>query len=116
VQGQAIAFAYGNNSTRFQTITNSLFFLGLFLDILGACIAYVGVIQLNQVNEVVVWRASKVLAINEIFDRDNGRGSSDPNRLLRCFANFWKRCSCTPWTIFVLGPNFMVLGRCSGWG
>jgi hypothetical protein len=82
VQGQAIAFAYGNNSTRFQTIMNSLFFLGLFLDILGACIAYVlGVIQLNQVNELVVWRASKLLAINEIFDRDNGRGSSDPNRI-----------------------------------
>jgi predicted kinase len=39
VQAQVITYAYQNNSTALEVTINAIFFTGLFLDIVGGCMA-----------------------------------------------------------------------------
>jgi hypothetical protein len=70
VQVQAITFSYQSNSTKMQNATNALFFAGLFLGILGACIAFTGVIQLQIIHALLVRQATSISSITEALGSD----------------------------------------------
>lgn len=73
-----MTFTVANNSTRLQSTMNTLFFVCLFLDVLGGCFAYVGVIHFQRISEVIVRWITKASAITEILDRQDGINNPNP--------------------------------------
>jgi hypothetical protein len=69
VQVQAVIFTVDQNSTRLKIATNTLFFLGLFLDVLGGCVAYVGVTQLQRMHALIRKRMANASAVAKALDK-----------------------------------------------
>jgi hypothetical protein len=80
VQVQAISFTIDQNSTRLQIATNTLFFLGLFLDVLGGCAAYAGVTRLQRIHALIQKRAMDASAVTGALEKYK---HSDPDNSLR---------------------------------
>ncbi|KAJ7677108.1 hypothetical protein DFH06DRAFT_1169796 [Mycena polygramma] len=66
VQAQAISFTLDNNETPLQTTTNTLFFAGLFIDVLSGTIAIVGAVQLQRTYGRLQQRETSLTALQDV--------------------------------------------------
>jgi hypothetical protein len=64
-----IAFSIASNSTNLQITTNVFFFVGLFLDVLGGCIAYLGVVELQKIHALLLRLTSEVSSIGDALEK-----------------------------------------------
>ena len=63
MQAQVNTYSIETNSTRLEVAVNVIFFVGLFLDIFGACIAYAVAVELQNINSLLLRRATAVSQI-----------------------------------------------------
>lgn len=63
MQAQVNTYSIDTNSTRLEVAVNVIFFVGLFLDIFGACIAYAVAVELQNINSLLLRRATAVSQI-----------------------------------------------------
>jgi hypothetical protein len=71
VQAQVLTITVANNATAIQITTNALFFAGLSLDVIGGCIAYAGVVKLQEIHACVLRRTTDASTIIEALGRHN---------------------------------------------
>ncbi|KAJ7631814.1 hypothetical protein B0H17DRAFT_1217688 [Mycena rosella] len=63
VQAQAISFSVDKNTTKVEIATNTLFFAGLFVDVLSGTIAIVGSVQLQRTYGLLKQRESSLAGL-----------------------------------------------------
>jgi len=72
VQTQAISFTVQNNNTTLQSAVNAFFFAGMFLDVVGGCIAFIAVVQFQKLYALLVRRTKSVSAIMDALEKRIG--------------------------------------------
>jgi hypothetical protein len=77
VQAQVITYGNQSNPTELQVVISSLFFSGLFLDIIGGCTAFMEAVQLQRIYTLLLRRTTSVSAIINALEHHN---LHDPNQ------------------------------------
>jgi hypothetical protein len=81
VQAQVITYSYQSNSTNLEVAINAIFFTGLFLDIVGGCMAYIVAVQLQHIYALLLRRTKSVSQIVKALDQYTPPPGADPSRL-----------------------------------
>ncbi|PPQ98475.1 hypothetical protein CVT26_013876 [Gymnopilus dilepis] len=63
VQAQVNSYSFDSNSTKLEVAVNAMFFVGLLLDVLGGCVAYVVAVQLQHVYSLLSRRKTSIAHI-----------------------------------------------------
>lgn len=81
VQAQVISYAYQSNSTNLEVTINAIFFTGLFLDIVGGCMAYIVAVQLQHIYALLLRRTTSVSQIVNALDQYTPPPGANPSML-----------------------------------
>ena len=81
VQAQVITYAYQSNTTNLEVAINAFFFTGLFLDIVGGCMAYIVAVQLQHIYALLLRRSTSVSQIVNAFDQYTPPPEANPSTL-----------------------------------
>ena len=81
VQAQVITYAYQSNSTNLEVAINAIFFTGLFLDIVGGCMAYIVAVQLQHIYALLLRRSTSVSHIVNALDQYSPPTGANPSTL-----------------------------------
>jgi hypothetical protein len=87
VQAPVITFAYKSNTTNMEIAINAFFFTGLFLDIVGGCMAYVVAVQLQHIYALLLRRLTSISQITNSLDQYTSSSAEDSPSKSKAVAN-----------------------------